>query len=321
MKTPDIFTGRRLLRLFFIALLCIFTPASAAFGASAARTVRIEVPPVIYVPDGAFTLGEAADIDAPDNIKQQLTRLIMTAKDGVLSRQNVIDAVSSSGVGGVRLELKMQPTVRVERLKGGEAGAVSDPASVVSLSSMVKSLAAWDGDVEVTSVGEVPHGRLVGPASIVPGTVAASLKFRGDDGRERSLAVRMVWTQDAAVAARNIKKNTRISREDIVMRRVKVNKPGAYASKASDVIGRTSRRDISQGTVVPAELLSVPSLVKKGAKVRIVARYGGLTASADGVTLEDGMIGESVRVRRADNKKSVVSAYLVNEKTAEVRAD
>ena len=72
-----------------------------------------------------------------------------------------------------------------------------------TLTSVIKSLAAWDGDVEVSHVGPIPEGRLVSPASLVPGSAAATLRFRDGTGRERSLAVRMTWTQNVLVMARS----------------------------------------------------------------------------------------------------------------------
>ena len=338
--------GRRSLRLFFVTLaaallLCPLDP----IGAAPARKVRVEIPAVIYAADAALRLGDAARIEGPRQAREVLAALILSTEDGYLTRDEVLDAIGASGLDDLRVEVYMPARVRVE-LPGPEGNETdperANPAGAnpgganpggpsprpsaspvsrpdVSLSSMVKSLAAWDGEVEVSTSGTVPPGRLVDPASIVPGTPAATLRFRGDDGRLRSLAVRLAWSQNVLVAARTIQRNVPITPTDLMVRSMKIGRPGVYAVDAAQVVGHLSRKVLKQGEPIPLELLSGPTMLKKGRKVRILARYGGLTAAAEGVLLEDGKPGDLVKVRRSDNKKVVLSAYIVNENTVEVR--
>ena len=44
-----------------------------------------------------------------------------------------------------------------------------------------------------------------------------------------------------------------------------------------------------------------------------------MTATAEGVLLEDGSPGDLVKVRRSDNKKAIVKGYIVDENTVEVK--
>ena len=315
---------RGFLRLFFV-LAALLLAGGGASAAQRAAGVRVTIPSVLYIQDAAFTLADAARIEGPVNVRATLSSLILSTSGGVLTRDEVLQAISASGLGGFRVELRMPARVRVET-PGPEGNGTETPEPGVqpsgsdsSLSSMVKSLSAWDGEVEVTAVGSIPRGRLVEPASIVPGTPAATLRFQDERGRVRSLSVRMAWTQNVLVAARSIQRGVPITARDLMLRPMKITRPGVYAVDAAEAVGHISRKPLKQGEPVPVEFLSGPTQVRKGRKVTIVARYGGLTATADGVLLEDGSPGDLVRVRRSDNKKSVVKGYIVDENTVEVR--
>ena len=312
---------RRILRLFFIVLACsALIPASGASGAE--RPVRIDIPPSVQADGSAFTLGDIARLSGPDRVRDVLSTLILSVEEGgVVTREQVIRAVEASGLEGVRLEVRMPDRVRVEAAgsdgaPGAENGGRFSPDE--SLASVIKSLAAWDGDVEVSHAGPVPEGRLVSPASLVPGSAAATLRFRDGAGRERSLAVRLAWTQNVLVMARSVPRGQPLATEDFVTRPMRIAKPGVYAAQLSQAVGRTSRRPLPQGKPVPLEFLSMPPVAKKGRTVLIVVRQGGLMAAVKGILLEDGAAGDIVRVRRADDKKVVLRARVLDSETVEV---
>ena len=312
---------RRGLRPFFMALACAAL-LSTSVALSAERPVRIDIPPSVQADGSAFTLGDIARLSGPDRVRDVLSTLILSVEEGgVVTREQVIRAVEASGLEGVRLEVRMPDRVRVEAAgsdgaPGAENGGRFSPDE--SLASVIKSLAAWDGDVEVSHAGPVPEGRLVSPASLVPGSAAATLRFRDGAGRERSLAVRLAWTQNVLVMARSVPRGQPLVAEDFVMRPMRIAKPGVYAVQLSQAVGRTSRRPLLQGKPVPLEFLSEPPAVERGKTVRIVVRRGGLVATVKGVLLDDGAAGAVVRVRRVDDKKVVLRARVLDNETVEV---
>ena len=295
---------------------------STSVALSAERPVRIDIPPSVQADGSAFTLGDIARLSGPDRVRDVLSTLILSVEEGgVVTREQVIRAVEASGLEGVRLEVRMPDRVRVEAAgsdgaPGAENGGRFSPDE--SLASVIKSLAAWDGDVEVSHAGPVPEGRLVSPASLVPGSAAATLRFRDGAGRERSLAVRLAWTQNVLVMARSVPRGQPLVAEDFVMRPMRIAKPGVYAVQLSQAVGRTSRRPLPQGKPVPLEFLSEPPAVERGKTVRIVVRRGGLVATVKGVLLDDGAAGAVVRVRRVDDKKVVLRARVLDSETVEV---
>lgn len=303
-----------------MALACAaLLPTSGASGAE--RPVRIDIPPFVQADGTAFTLGDIARISGPEGVRDALSPLILSVEEGgVVTREQVVRAVEASGLEGVRLEVRMPDRVRVEAAgtdgtPGGGGGRFSPDESLISV---IKSLAAWDGDVEVSHAGPIPEGRLVSPASLVPGCAAATLRFRDGAGRERSLAVRLTWTRNVLVMARSVPRGQPLAAEDFVTRPMRIANPGVYAVQLSQAVGRTSRRPLPQGKPVPLEFLSMPPVAKKGRTVLIVVRQGGLMAAVKGILLEDGAAGDIVRVRRADDKKVVLRARVLDSKTVEV---
>ncbi|MDR3231988.1 MAG: flagellar basal body P-ring formation chaperone FlgA [Synergistaceae bacterium] len=328
--------GRRFLRPFFIFFLfsCL-TLFAAEFGEAAGQPLRVTVPRVVRVEGQACVLSDIAALEGPSSLTERAGALLLLVRDGVLTRQQVIDALKVSGLEGVRVELKMPVVVTVESAAPvGEGGAIDDeespgqdnpekgPAegenSTEELSSAIKGLAAWDGDVEVRRQGALPPGRLVSPGSIVPGTPSATLKFRDEAGRERSLAVRLAWYQSALVLARSVKRDEVLRESDFVVRRIRISRPGLYASRPAEVVGRTLRKNLSQGEPIALNSVVGVPIIEKGKGVMIVVHNGGLTVRTKGEALEDGFMGETIRVRNLSSKV-VLSAVVVGKDTVEVK--
>ncbi|MCL2009692.1 MAG: flagella basal body P-ring formation protein FlgA, partial [Synergistaceae bacterium] len=233
------------------------------FAAGAAETLQISMPDVVRVEGDACSLSEVADISGPRVLANRAGELLLTIENGVITREQVISALRVSGLESVRVELRMPSAVRVE--KGTrESGPSFRETDRGDLAELVKYLAAWDGEVEVQHQGGVPAGRLVAPASIVPGTSAATLRFRDDWGAERSLAVRLIWTQPVLVLTRSLRRGEVLKETDVMVRQIRVNRPGVYVSKFADVAGRTVTKNISQGEALTFNLLTNAPIIERG---------------------------------------------------------
>ena len=67
------------------------------------RRVRVTLPAVLRTADGAFRLGEVAGIEGPQDAKEALSALLLSGEGGVLTREQVLQAIRASGLEGVRL--------------------------------------------------------------------------------------------------------------------------------------------------------------------------------------------------------------------------
>ena len=314
---------RRFLRLFFIFLLG-FVSCIPARNVEAAETLRITIPGTVGIEGEAFVLADIAALDGPKALTEQAGALILSVRDGIVTREQVIGALKVSGLEGVRIELKMPAAVRVEKTtvafpaEDTSAASAELPRNDADLSAVIKKLAAWEGEVEVQYQGTIPEGRLVAPASLVPGSASATLKFRGDSGRERSLAVRLVWSQSALILTRSVKRGETLRDTDVVVRQIRVNRPGVYASRVPEITGRSLRKNLSQGEPITLNLIADMPIIERGKSVTIIVQSGGLTVKAKGEALEDGSLGDSVKVRNLASK-TVLTAIVVAKDTVEVK--
>ena len=298
-------------------LLCCISCAEAA------QNIKIEIPDVIYAAGDSFTLGQVARITGGQlRTRNILVNVQVFADRGRLTRNEVLRAIQDSDASDARIELYMPSFSRIES-PGYEGNFTETPQvrTAQSLAPLIKSLASWNGEVEVSAGSPVPDGELVDPASIVPGTQAATLRFRDSTGRVRSLGVRMTWTQNVVFASRNINKGDRLTAGSLIVRPMKITRPGMYASSVAEVAGFTANKSIKQGEPIPLNSITSSNVVKRGRRVRIVARYGGITVSAEGILMEDGRPGDWVKVRRADDKRVQLRARIINENTVEVEVN
>ena len=86
--------------------------------------------------------------------------------------------------------------------------------------------------------------------------------------------MRLAWSQNVMVASHNIRKGDRISPRDLFARRMNITRPGQYASSPDEISGFVSERNIKQGEPILLNALTSSSLVKKGRRVKILARIG-----------------------------------------------
>ena len=318
-----IFRGQKILLLFFAFIIIFF-----AGSANAAQNIKIEVPEVIYNTSSTFKLGQVAKISGGNQGTRRILSALTLYPDGdKLSRREVLRAIEDSDAADARIELYMPMYSRIEAPGyEGNFTETSEPPqkksrSLSDLIPAIKNLAAWNGGLEISANSPVPDGKIIDPASIVPGSGSVTLRFQDEDGKIKSLPVRLNWTQNAMIAAHNIKRGDKIGAHDLYSRPIKITRPGMYASSPDEIEGYTANRNIQQGEPVLLSVVTSSNLLKRGRQVKIIARFGAATATVDGILMEDGRPGEWVKVRRVDDRKVTLRARIINENMVEVNVE
>jgi flagella basal body P-ring formation protein FlgA len=85
---------------------------------------------------------------------------------------------------------------------------------------------------------------------------------------------------------------------------------GPFAETRSEVIGKMARRTLLPGGAIPLAAVDYPRLVVNGGEVKLVYINGGLTISAIGMALQDGAVGDFVKVRNDDSGITVIGVVL-----------
>ena len=83
---------------------------------------------------------------------------------------------------------------------------------------------------------------------------------------------------------------------------------GPFALSRSELLGKMARRTLLPGHAVPLRAIDNPRVVRSGADVRIVFIEGGLTIVATGAALQDGAVGDVIKVRNGDSGVTVSGA-------------
>lgn len=80
---------------------------------------------------------------------------------------------------------------------------------------------------------------------------------------------------------------------------------GDVILNADDLVGKTPRQSITAGSVIKANDLDVPLAVKRGDLVTMIFERGSLQLSAMGKALQNGAIGDAVRVVNTESNRTI----------------
>ena len=121
----------------------------------------------------------------------------------------------------------------------------------------------------------------------------------GENGRQvRYLQAQIDVIGSYVVAARDIERGTLITSNMLSERGGNLGDLSAQALTAEeDIVGKIAQRPIRTGSAFLAHYLQAPDLVERGQRVTVVAQGSAFRVSREGEALENGALGEQVRVR------------------------
>ena len=85
---------------------------------------------------------------------------------------------------------------------------------------------------------------------------------------------------------------------------------GPYAQDRSEVVGKAARLTLLPGRPIPLRGIVNPRVVVNGAEVKLVYIDGGLSIMTTGAALQDGTIGEMVKVRNTDSGVTILGRVM-----------
>ena len=137
--------------------------------------------------------------------------------------------------------------------------------------------------------------------------------------REDSVRVRMEVLMDVVVSARALSAGTVLDSGDVkLLSRWHDSMPQNRLSGLKDALGKKISTTVRPNTEITRNILRDCPLVKRGEPVRIVLDSGQLRVTATGVSQEDGLKGDVIRVLNSSSKR-VIHARVIDD--ALVRVD
>lgn len=162
---------------------------------------------------------------------------------------------------------------------------------------------------------EAPEPFLPGNNRRLLGRVAVGI--RCSDGQVRYLQARVAAYGSYWVAARRISAGSRVSEAMIEAREGDLARlPREAILDPTQALDRVTTRSLAKGTVLQATQLRTPSLVHRNRPVTVEARGQGFRITRHGQALQDGAMGESVRIRMPD--RSVLSGVVSGDRRVEL---
>jgi flagellar basal body P-ring formation protein FlgA len=140
-----------------------------------------------------------------------------------------------------------------------------------------------------------------------------SVDVRNPAGRTQSVHVpfRVYSKRGLFVLKQAGQKGDLIREKDIVIRETFMNgRLAGYPASTEDVIGKALKRDVAANTVITDQVLENQVVMRRGDIVTIVAESNKLVVSAKGKTVDQGRIGDKIRVKNIASGKEVTAKVI-----------
>lgn len=171
----------------------------------------------------------------------------------------------------------------------------------------------------------VPNGiidiKISVPAGTVNYTGVTPVKARifvgGRMYRDINFVVSVKVFDFVIVANHDLRIETPVTESDFRLDEVAVDGRTEYVKDVQEVVGLVPHRVIRAGFPITVNYFQQPVAILSGRPVKIIVRYKGIEASAKGVALTRGRIGEVIKVKNEASQK-IVSARVIDSGTVEV---
>ena len=323
---------RCLLFIFIILSLAAFI-IEGARDSVAAEMTSIRLLQKVEINAAQISLGAIAQIDGGDRQLIQRLERVDIGKAPLPSRSRVI------GIDYIRLRLK-QNGFSLENFDWQNAAGVEITRGYIEIdrqkiekivSHYLRTTLLRGNDIARIKDLRVPQ-RIILPRGRVTYQVMAprNTKYLGKIPLAVHFSVdgqlqKKVWTSatiemfvDVVVAAKPLRKHMTITEDVIALRQMDLaHLPANVITDPHAVLGKRARSTISAKTVLRADLIELPPLVKRGDIVVIVAESKGLRITALGKAKRKGRLGDRIPVENFDSKK-ILNAQVLDAKTVSV---
>lgn len=130
--------------------------------------------------------------------------------------------------------------------------------------------------------------------------------------------IRITILKTVFVANRTLTKGDRITGNDVYQAEIDIHKlKHGYFSDIDDLIGQVCKQNIAINHPFTPNNIELPKVIRKGEKVSIVTTNNNLMISMDGIAVNDGALGETIKVKNQTSKK-IIEAQVTGKKIVTV---
>lgn len=243
-------------------------------------------------------------------------------KKKTISAAQVLATLREAGVQLDKLKYSFPRVMMIER--------ASRLLTLQEVENMVREGLPASGEVELVRVlykGDVHvlPGQLHFTSEVVPSNrrsqYIAKISISPEQGGKMALNIPIEVREfvQVPVAKHALAAGTIISSQDVKMARANLSDiPVDSARNSQEIVGQAIKYPISHGEVFSRRKLSLPSMVERGSRVTLRYRTSLLEATASGIAMEEGALGQRIQVRNESSKK-VITGEVLSEGLIEVR--
>jgi len=232
-------------------------------------------------------------------LRPWLVRLILLLVMAAIDRAEALELPVPTAADGV---VRVAPEVVKGLLEAYFAARVDVlPAATRLRLKAIEPIRPFVLPAGVTTCEIVP----VNPAII--GSRRFNLIFRVDGRVQENLALRteLMALAPVAVAAGDLPRGAVITLKDLRLDERDITGLRQPYLEIPPLLGMGARRAIKAGEVLQKGMLATLPVVRRGELVTLTVRSAGLVLTASGVALDNGGLGETIRVRNSSSQKGV----------------
>ncbi len=138
----------------------------------------------------------------------------------------------------------------------------------------------------------------------------------------RCMVTAVIRTYDTVlVADRTIPRAVTPAADDLRLLRIETTGiDRALVAALDDLAGRRTRRVITRGSILYADLFEGVPLIRQGSPVSVRVTSGSVSITAEGIACQDGRIGELIEIT-VPGKAGRLKAWVADDRTVAIRAD
>ena len=148
-------------------------------------------------------------------------------------------------------------------------------------------------------------------------SVRARITVGGKAYRDVSFGVLVKIYDNVLVANHDLRIEVPVTESDFRVEEIAIDGRTEYVKDVQEIAGLVPHRYVRAGSPIATNYFQQPVAVQMGSVVKIIVRHGALQATAKGVAMSRGRIGQTIKVKNEASQK-IISAKVVDDQTVEV---
>jgi len=131
--------------------------------------------------------------------------------------------------------------------------------------------------------------------------------------KEKGVRVKLDVSKDVVVSSRFLSRNTRINYDDVKLVKKWFDRmPVNRVTDLTEVVGKTLCASLRQNSEIKRNMLRSPMVVKRGKLVRVIFERGPLVVTTVGLSQQNGVPGDLIKVKNMSSKKIIYATVMGN---------